>query len=100
MDATVRQSGESEEAGHMSKRGSAQLRYALVRAADGVRRLDPYFRDYYEKKIGEGAHYFRAVSGVARKLSGVVLALMREERAYEPWPPDAEEIPTVMKPSP
>ncbi|MBS6941309.1 MAG: IS110 family transposase [Slackia piriformis] len=100
MDATVRQSGESEEAGHMSKRGSAQLRYALVRAADGVRRLDPYFRDYYEKKIGEGAHYFCAVSGVARKLSGVVLALMREERAYEPWPPDAEEIPTVMKPSP
>lgn len=100
MDATVRQSGESEETGHMSKRGSAQLRYALVRAADGVRRLDPYFRDYYEKKIGEGAHYFRAVSGVARKLSGVVLALMREERAYEPWPPDAEEIPTVMKPSP
>ena len=100
MDATVRQSGESEEAGHMSKRGSAQLRYALVRAADGVRRLDPYFRDYYEKKIGEGAHYFCAVSGVARKLSGVVLALMREERAYEPWPPDAEVIPTVMKPSP
>ena len=100
MDATVRQSGESEEAGHMSKRGSAQLRYALVRAADGVRRLDPYFRDYYEKKIDEGAHYFCAVSGVARKLSGVVLALMREERAYEPWPPDAEEIPAVMKPSP
>ncbi|MDO4443743.1 MAG: IS110 family transposase [Slackia sp.] len=90
MDATVRQSGESAELGHMSKRGSAQLRYALVRAADGARRLDPYFRDYYEKKIGEGAHYFCAISGVARKLSGVVLALMREERAYEPRPPTSQ----------
>lgn len=87
MDATVRQSGESEESGRMSKRGSSQLRYALIRAADGVRRLDPYFKDYYEKKIDEGAHYFCAIAGVARKLSGVVLALMREERAYSPLPP-------------
>ena len=87
MDATISQSGESEMAGHMSKRGSAQLRYALVRAADGVRRLDPYFKEYYERKLRKGAHYFCAISGVARKLAGVVLALMREERAYEPWPP-------------
>lgn len=93
MDATVSQSGESELAGHMSKRGSAQLRYALVRAADGVRRLDPYFKEYYDRKLREGAHYFCAISGVARKLAGVVLALMREERAYEPWPPRHKEEP-------
>lgn len=91
MDATVSQSGESELAGHMSKRGSAQLRYALVRAADGVRRLDPYFKEYYDRKIREGAHYFCAISGVARKLSAVVLTLMREERPYEPWPPTRKE---------
>ena len=87
MDATKHQSGESDPNGHMSKRGSSHLRWALMEAADTVRKYDPYFGDFYDKKIAEGKHYYVALSGVARKLAGVALSLMKEQRAYESAPP-------------
>lgn len=87
MDASKNQSGESDGRGHMSKRGSSYLRWALMQGADCVRKHDPYFGDYYAKKTAQGAHHYVALSGVARKLSGVVLALMKEQRPYVPTPP-------------
>lgn len=87
MDATKYQSGERDDNGHMSKRGSAQLRYALIQAADGARKYDPYFGEYYALKLHQGAHYYLALSCVARKLAGVILSLMKEDRPYEPEPP-------------
>lgn len=70
----------------MSKKGSPYLRFALLLAADKVRQRDPYFGDYYAAKIAEGKHHYVALSGVARKLAGVCLTLMKEQRAYEPRP--------------
>lgn len=70
----------------MSKKGSSYLRCALLLAADKVRQRDPYFGDYYDAKIAEGKHHYVALSGVARKLAGVCLTLMKEQRAYEPRP--------------
>lgn len=96
MDATKRQSGESDPKGHMSKRGCPHLRCSLMRAADTVRRFDPYFKDHYEMKIAEGKHHYVALSGVARKLAEVILALMKEQRAYEPVPPPHHRPSTVM----
>lgn len=87
MDATKKQSGESDNDGHMSKRGSAQLRYALMLAAKTCAQADPYFGDYCSNKMAEGNHYYIALSGVARKLAGVILSLMKEQRPYEPMPP-------------
>lgn len=87
MDATKKQSGESDDRGHMSKRGSSQLRYALMLAAKTCAQADPYFGDYRDRKIAEGHHYYVALSGVARKLAGVVLSVMKEQRPYEPTPP-------------
>ncbi len=87
MDATKYQSGTRDDAGHMSKHGSSQLRYALIQAADGARRCCAYFGDYYDKKVAQGAHYYHAISCVARKLAGVVLALMKEERPWQDTPP-------------
>ena len=90
MDPTRSESGDTVESdGSMSKRGSGALRWALMQAADCVRRFDPYFGDYYDRKKGEDKkHHYVALSGVARKLMGVCLALMKEERAYEPDPPE------------
>lgn len=96
MDATKAQSGQldGESGQHMSKRGSAQLRNALMTAADGARRFDPYFGDYYEHLTRrKGKHHYVALSAVARKLCGVILALLRERRRYErrdpvPYPAD------------
>lgn len=89
MDPTKNESGESVASdGHMSKRGSPSLRWAFMQAADCVRRFDPYFGDYYAKKKGDDKkHHYVALSGVARKLMGVCLALMKEDRPYEPTPP-------------
>lgn len=89
MDPTKSESGESVDTdGSMSKRGSAALRWAFMQAADCVRRFDPYFGDYYDRKRGEDKkHHYVALSGVARKLMGVCLALMKEQRPCEPAPP-------------
>ncbi len=87
IDASKSQSGKfdgSEQ--HMSKRGSSYLRYALMASADKARMRDPYFGDYYDSMRARGKHHYVAVSGVARKLCGVVLAVMKEQRPYEPRP--------------
>lgn len=87
MDSTKFQSGKFDgDEQHMSKRGSAPLRSALMTAADGARRFDPYFGDYYDSLRARGKHHYVAVSGCARKLCGVLLAVLRERRPYEPRP--------------
>ena len=87
MDSTKFQSGKFDgDEQHMSKRGSAPLRNALMTAADGARRFDPYFGDYYDSLRARGKHHYVAVSGCARKLCGVILAVLRERRPYEPRP--------------
>lgn len=98
IDSTKNESGKFVgRENRMSKKGSPYLRYALLMAADKVRQRDPYFGDYYDAKIAEGKHHYVALSGVARKLAGVCLTLMKEQRAYEPRPsiqsakPGAEE---------
>lgn len=87
IDASKSQSGKFEgDQEHMSKRGSGYLRYALMNAADTARMHDPYFGDYYDSMRARGKHHYVALSGVARKLAGVILAVMKEQRPYEPRP--------------
>lgn len=87
MDASKNDSGDFESSSnHMSKAGSPHLRCVLLQAADRARVRDPYFGDYYNSMVERGKHHYVALSGVARKLAGVVLALMKEGRAYEPRP--------------
>lgn len=84
MDATKTQSGKFESTeDHMSKRGSSHLRWALMEAANQVRRRDAYFADYYDSLKARNKHHYVALSGVARKLCGVIIALWTEQRAYE-----------------
>lgn len=89
MDPTKSESGEmTASGGRMSKRGSSSLRWAFIQAADCARKHDAYFGECYaRKRIDEQKHHFVALSSVARKLMGVCLALMKEQRPYEPAPP-------------
>lgn len=88
MDATRRVSGESlDSPGHLSKRGSSYLRWALMQGADCARRFDPHFGECYARKISQGKHHYVALTAVARKLAGVCLALMKEDRDWSPEPP-------------
>ncbi len=87
IDASKLQSGKFDGTEqHMSKRGSSYLRYALMVSADKARMHDPYFGDYYDSLRARGKHHYVAVSGVARKLCGVILAVMKERRPYERRP--------------
>lgn len=84
MDASVRESGKHKgKEAHMSKRGSAHLRRILMLCADAARRNDDYFRVYYDSLRSRDKHHYVAVSAVARKLCGVILAVLRERRPYE-----------------
>ena len=87
MESSKSQSGKFDgDRQHMSKRGPSSLRDALMTAADGARKHDPYFGDYYDSLVARGKHHYVAVSGCARKLCGVILAVLRERRPYEPRP--------------
>lgn len=60
----------------MVKRGSKQLRWALLQAARLIAMNDLTFKKYMQKKLAEGKHYYVAQSHVAKKLIRVVFHLM------------------------
>ncbi len=73
----------------MDKRSNAYLRYYLVEAADSLRRHNPEYRAYYQKKYAEVTEHQhkRALVLTARKLVRLVDALLRTNRLYQPKTP-------------
>ena len=85
VDPRVKQSGEMKFGEvHMSKRGSPYLRRAIWRASVVAVQHDPMFRAYYEKKAAEGMRYMKIIGHVTKKMTAVIYAVMRDNRAYEP----------------
>ncbi len=83
LDPTKKQSGGFESTkNHISKRGSSYLRHALITSANVARMYDPYFGDYYDSMRARGKHHLVALTAVARKLAGVILVVMKEQRDY------------------
>ncbi|MFO2551289.1 IS110 family transposase [Alicyclobacillus cycloheptanicus] len=68
------------------KSGNRFLRYYLVEAANSVKRYEPEFRDYYQKKFAEVPkhQHKRALVFTARKLVRLVDALLRNDQIYTP----------------
>ncbi len=73
----------------LDKRSNAYLRYYLVEAADSLRRHNPEYRAYYQKKYAEVTEHQhkRALVLTARKLVRLVDALLRTNRLYQPKAP-------------
>ena len=70
----------------LARTGTASLRPDLVEAEHSVRRHDAIYAAYYERKLTEStppAHH-RALVLTARKLTRLVTALLRDDRAYDP----------------
>ena len=85
IDPTVRQSGEfSSTHNHMSKRGSPYLRHAIFLAATTCSFHISPLNAYYKKKRDQGKHHLTATGAVARKLSTVIYAVLRDSKPYEP----------------
>ena len=73
----------------LARTGNAYLRYYLVEAANSVRRNEPRYGAYYAKKLAESTQFAhrRALVLTARKLTRLVFALLRDDRAYNPEHP-------------
>lgn len=85
IDPTVRQSGEFSSAhNHMSKRGSPYLRHAIFLAATTCSFHNSPLNAYYKKKRDQGKHHLTATGAVARKLTTVIYAVLRDGKPYEP----------------
>ena len=85
IDPTVRQSGEfSSTHNHMSKRGSPYLRHAIFLAATTCSFHNIPLNAYYKKKREQGKHHLTATGAVARKLTSVIYAVLRDGKPYEP----------------
>ena len=85
IDPTVRQSGEFNSThNHMSKRGSPYLRHAIFLAATTCSFHNSPLNAYYKKKCDQGKHHLTATGAVARKLTTVIYAVLRDSKPYEP----------------
>ena len=85
IDPTVRQSGEfSSTHNHMSKRGSPYLRHAIFLVATTCSFHNSPLNAYYKKKRDQGKHHLTATGAVARKLTTVIYAVLRDSKPYEP----------------
>ena len=85
IDPTVQQSGEfSSTHNHMSKRGSPYLRHAIFLAATTCSFHNSPLNAYYKKKRDQGKHHLTATGAVARKLTTIIYAVLRDSKPYEP----------------
>ena len=77
LDPKVRQSGTWEaKTTRMSKRGNVLLRYALIWAANNVRKHSPSMKAYYEKKRSQGKGYYSALGHCAAKLCRYIFFIL------------------------
>ncbi|MDT8900431.1 IS110 family transposase [Anaeroselena agilis] len=85
IDPSVHQSGEfTGTQNRMSKRGSPHLRRAIWLAANIASQHDPVLSVFYQKKRSEGKHHFTALGAVARKLTFIIYAVLRDNKPYVP----------------
>lgn len=85
IDPSENQSGNKKSSNEKtSKRGSPYLRHALFPAAMVASNNDPVMHDYYIKKRAEGKHHYVALTGIERKLLGIIFHVLKENRDYRP----------------
>lgn len=83
LEPSIYQSGTMDITGHMVKRGSSYLRYAIIQAAKLLANYSPHFRAYLRLKISQGKHYNVAVSHVAKKLIRIVYYLLKTNQSFD-----------------
>jgi len=85
VDPSVHQSGEFVGSRNkISKRGSPHLRRAIWLAANVAAFNDPVLSAFYQKKRSEGKHHSSAIGAVARKLTLIIYAVLRDNKPYVP----------------
>lgn len=82
LDVVVRQSGKYEHKGHISKRGSPNLRDALYKAALPASQFNPVCKQFYQKLRAKGKHHKVALVAVARKLLHIAYSVETKNREF------------------
>lgn len=83
INPTVRQSGNFlGNRNHMSKKGSPYLRLALWQASITSARFNPVLKEYYQLKIKEGKSHMTVIGAVARRLTGIIFAMLRDQKVF------------------
>jgi transposase len=83
LEPSIYQSGQMDVTGHMVKRGSSYLRYALIQAAKLLASYSPHFKAYLRLKMSQGKHYNVAVSHVAKKLIRIIFYLLKTNQTFD-----------------
>lgn len=83
LDPIVYESGQYKaENTRISKKGSAYLRDSLYLASFCVSMHDPYFNQFYERKIAEGKKFRVVLGHVAKKLCRLIFCLLKNHKNY------------------
>lgn len=84
INPTVRQSGQFlGNKNKMSKKGSPYLRFALWKASITSVKFNPILKAYYEQKIKEGKNHMTVIGAVARKLTGIIFTMLKENTVFD-----------------
>lgn len=83
-EPSISTSGENQqENGHMVKRGSTSLRWALHEAARLSTVWAPPMKKYLNKKLEEGKHYTVAITHVVKKLVRIIFHILKTGEPYQ-----------------
>ena len=85
LDTRVKQSGDfSATNTKLSKRGSPYLRRSIWLAATVAAFKDPALSIYYQGLRARGKAHGTAIRAVARKLTNIIFAVLRDQKPYTP----------------
>ena len=83
LDVKVYQSGTINHKGHIRKRGSPILRYALALSVQKLRIHSPVFSEYYYSKLRQGKATNVAIIATTRKLIRVIWKMMTTDQVFD-----------------
>ncbi|WP_207890128.1 transposase, partial [Natrarchaeobius chitinivorans] len=83
LDPSIRQSGDKEVRGGISKEGSAPLRWALVQCANVAVRFDDYLGQFYNR-LKQRKNHNIAIVATARKMLVAMFHMLSREEVYDP----------------
>ena len=83
LDPSVRQSGETERRGGITKQGSADLRWILVQCANTSVKYDAYLGEFY-RQLKQRKNHNIAIVATARKLLVAIYHMLTKKEVYRP----------------
>ncbi|WP_456467959.1 IS110 family RNA-guided transposase [Archaeoglobus sp.] len=80
---SIKQSGNKEIRGHITKQGSRMLRWILIQCANVAIRHDEYFRNFYLRIKRRRGHNI-AIVATARKMLVCIYYMLKRKEVYNP----------------